>query len=54
MACVLVGQAPGAVAPSVAGLFASSGPAQPVEETAQYRLSESTSKVWRSVRTEVS
>jgi HAD superfamily hydrolase (TIGR01450 family) len=52
MACVLVGQASGAVAPSVAGLLA-----EPVETAAalsQYRLSDSTSKVWRSVRTEVS
>ncbi|MGO4394343.1 HAD-IIA family hydrolase [Variovorax sp. M-6] len=53
LACVLVGESPGAVAPTVAGLLA-----QPAAETAeavpQYRLSESTSKVWRSVRTEVS
>lgn len=55
MACVLVGQAPGAVAPSVAGLFAAAvGPAEPTEALTQYLLSESTSKVWRSVRTEVS
>lgn len=54
MACVLVGQAPGAVAASVAGLFDTSGPEEPAEAPAQYRLSESTSKVWRSVRTEVS
>lgn len=52
MACLLVGQAPGAVAPTVAGLFRPSAAAR--EETPQYRLSESTSKVWRSVRTEVS
>jgi 4-nitrophenyl phosphatase len=72
MACVLVGTARGAVAPSVAGLLA--GPvevaaaegaegmegAEGVEGAAsaaappQYRLSDSTLKVWRSVRTEVS
>jgi 4-nitrophenyl phosphatase len=72
MACVLVGTARGAVAPSVAGLLA--GPvevaaaegaegmegAEGIEGAAsaaappQYRLSDSTSKVWRSVRTEVS
>jgi 4-nitrophenyl phosphatase len=64
MACVLVGQAPGAVAASVAGLFAgaavdggggaSAGAEAPAQAPSQYRLSESTSKVWRSVRTEVS
>lgn len=48
MRCLLVGHAPGAVAASVAGLLASEAGAP------QYRLSESTSKVWRSVRTEVS
>jgi HAD superfamily hydrolase (TIGR01450 family) len=55
MACVLVGQASGAIARSVAGLFAA--PVEPIEAagaSSQYRLSESTSKVWRSVRTEVS
>lgn len=55
MACVLVGQASGAIARSVAGLFAA--PVEPIEAAgapSQYRLSESTSKVWRSVRTEVS
>jgi 4-nitrophenyl phosphatase len=72
MACVLVGTARGAVAPSVAGLLA--GPvevaaaegaegmegaegaegAASAAAPAQYRLSDSTSKVWRSVRTEVS
>lgn len=55
MACVLVGQASGAVARSVAGLFAA--PVEPIEAAgapSQYRLSDSTSKVWRSVRTEVS
>jgi HAD superfamily hydrolase (TIGR01450 family) len=48
MPCLLVGHAPGAVAASVAGLLA------PEAGAPQYRLSESTSKVWRSVRTEVS
>jgi HAD superfamily hydrolase (TIGR01450 family) len=48
MRCLLVGHAPGAVAASVAGLLA------PDASAPQYRLSESTSKVWRSVRTEVS
>lgn len=52
MACVLVGQASGAVAPSVAGLLAE--PAETAAAPSQYRLSDSTSKVWRSVRTEVS
>ncbi|MCY1546325.1 HAD hydrolase [compost metagenome] len=50
LACLLVGESPGAVAPTVAGLLAP--PA--MEAAPQYRLSESTSKVWRSVRTEVS
>jgi len=54
MACLLVGQAPGAVAPTVAGLFRRSSPVAAPEESPQYLLSESTSKVWRSVRTEVS
>ncbi|MDP9900938.1 HAD-IIA family hydrolase [Variovorax ginsengisoli] len=55
MACVLVGTAPGAVAPSVAGLFAApAGSAEAPDALSQYRLSDSTSKVWRSVRTEVS
>ncbi len=52
MACLLVGHAPGAVALTVAGLL--QPPPLAPEETPQYRLSESTSKVWRSVRTEVS
>ena len=52
MACVLVGSASDAVAPSVAGLLAE--PAETAEVPSQYRLSDSTSKVWRSVRTEVS
>ncbi|MDP9602934.1 UNVERIFIED_ORG: HAD superfamily hydrolase (TIGR01450 family) [Variovorax paradoxus] len=51
MACVIVGHAPGAAAPSVAGLVARP---EAVAVPSQYRLSESTSKVWRSVRTEVS
>lgn len=62
MACVLVGQASGAVAASVAGLFAAASASAPggaqaqsaAQAPSQYRLSESTSKVWRSVRTEVS
>jgi 4-nitrophenyl phosphatase len=54
MACLLVGQAPGAVAPTVAGLFRPSSPVASPEESPQYLLSESTSKVWRNVRTEVS
>lgn len=53
MACLLVGNAPGAVAPTVAGLLQPSSTHAP-EAPAQYRLSDSTSKVWRSVRTEVS
>jgi HAD superfamily hydrolase (TIGR01450 family) len=52
MACLLVGHAPGAVALTVGGLLQPS-PLAP-EAAPQYRLSESTSKVWRSVRTEVS
>ena len=52
MQCLLVGHAPGAIAPTVAGLFRPSVHGR--EEAPQYRLSESTSKVWRSVRTEVS
>lgn len=64
MVCLLVGHAPGAVAPSVAGLLRGAAPSAPAaptapgtalhEEPLQYRLSDSTSKVWRSVRTEVS
>ena len=54
MACVLVGSGPGAVAATVGGLFETSGRVEPAEAPAQYLLSESTSKVWRSVRTEVS
>lgn len=69
MACVLVGHAGGAVARSVAGLFAESAEsservadpdaanaahAASNKAPAQYRLSDSTSKVWRSVRTEAS
>lgn len=53
LACVLVGESPGAVAPTVAGLLAPPV-SEAVEPAPQYRLSESTSKVWRSVRTEVS
>jgi 4-nitrophenyl phosphatase len=54
MACVLVGSASGAAAPSVAGLLAPAPLVQAEEAVPQYRLSDSTSKVWRSVRTEVS
>lgn len=65
MACVLVGTASGAVAPSVAGLFAerpaqaaaeatATDPAWRAQAPSQYRLSDSTSKVWRNVRTDLS
>ncbi len=43
--CLLVGPAPGADAPDLRTLL---------DSGLQYRLSDSTSKVWRSVRTEVS
>ncbi|MCY1208697.1 HAD hydrolase, family IIA [compost metagenome] len=53
LVCVLVGESPGAVAPTVAGLLVPPV-SEAVEPAPQYRLSDSTSKVWRSVRTEVS
>lgn len=52
MDCLLVGDAPGAVAPTVAGLLRPG--AAPQTDARQYRLSDSTSKVSRNVRTEVS